>query len=160
MTGEHYARTDSGELIGPYDTADECERERIASNAEYVAPCDCSPEYGPCENHGEAIVIREGASTRTADELTMVLIGDLVGIGCELSAWGKAEYARLSAQLEHDRDPHSGCAWFESESDQAAANDLAWQLECSGEMPDRTMLVREDGYVIYQLTEDCPLLER
>lgn len=35
--GEHYARTDSGELIGPYDTVDECERERLAANAEFHA---------------------------------------------------------------------------------------------------------------------------
>lgn len=32
--GENYTRTDSGELIGPYATADECECERIAANAE------------------------------------------------------------------------------------------------------------------------------
>lgn len=35
--GENYARTDSGELIGPYATADECEHERIAANAERAA---------------------------------------------------------------------------------------------------------------------------
>lgn len=33
-TGEHYARTDTGELIGPYETAAECERERVAANNE------------------------------------------------------------------------------------------------------------------------------
>lgn len=33
---EHYARTDSGELIGPYETVEECEREREAANREYA----------------------------------------------------------------------------------------------------------------------------
>ena len=33
-TGEHYARTASGELIGPYDTVAECDRELAASNSE------------------------------------------------------------------------------------------------------------------------------
>lgn len=31
---EHYARTDSGELIGPYETVEECESERLAANSE------------------------------------------------------------------------------------------------------------------------------
>lgn len=43
--GEHYARTDSGELIGPYDSVAECEAERVASNVEDAAIdaalCDC-----------------------------------------------------------------------------------------------------------------------
>lgn len=32
--GEHYARTDTGELIGPYPTVEECERERLQANQE------------------------------------------------------------------------------------------------------------------------------
>ena len=33
--------------------------------------CSCSWEDGPCELHGTYLVVREGASTRTADDLLM-----------------------------------------------------------------------------------------
>jgi hypothetical protein len=40
--GEYYARTASGELIGPYDTTADCDRELAAANSEsgYTA-CTC-----------------------------------------------------------------------------------------------------------------------
>lgn len=42
--------------------------------------CECSEEYGPCEAHSEVLAQRDGASTRTADELLAVFIGDAEGI--------------------------------------------------------------------------------
>lgn len=38
--------------------------------------CDCSDEYGPCEDHSELFVMREGAAVRTADELLAVFVAD------------------------------------------------------------------------------------
>jgi hypothetical protein len=35
--GEHYGRTNSGELIGPYETCEELRRELLAANAELIA---------------------------------------------------------------------------------------------------------------------------
>jgi hypothetical protein len=46
--GEHYARTDTGELIGPYATVGECERERLESNAEAL---ELAREAEPHEGH-------------------------------------------------------------------------------------------------------------
>jgi len=44
--GEHYARTITGELIGPYDTVAECDAELAASNLEACLEHgpDCSGE--------------------------------------------------------------------------------------------------------------------
>jgi hypothetical protein len=67
-------------------------REQEAEWAAEQSKCDelygpCSDEYGPCEAHGWVLVQREGASTRTADELvwqyaqdTADLLEDLGGI--------------------------------------------------------------------------------
>jgi hypothetical protein len=42
VTGEHYGRTASGELIGPYDTVDELDRELAAANSESgYTSCAC-----------------------------------------------------------------------------------------------------------------------
>ncbi len=117
-------------------------------------PCDCDEEYGPCEQHCEVLCVREGSSVRTADDLTMVLIADLIGCGAELSPWGHAEYDRLSAALEQDRDPHSGCAWFSDPDNADAALSLAYQLESY--VAD-LCVIRDDGYRIVKPTPDCPL---
>lgn len=121
---------------------------------EYDQTCDCSDEYGPCENHCELLVSREGASLRTADELAMVRVQDCVDCGAELSKPDARSQVRLDAALESCRDESSGCAWL-SESDQDAAFTLADQVE-SG-LPDRVRLYADDGYVIVRLTDDCPL---
>jgi len=42
--------------------------------------CECSEDYGPCSDHSEVLAQREGASTRTADELLAVFIGDVSDI--------------------------------------------------------------------------------
>lgn len=116
--------------------------------------CDCSEEYGPCELHGETLCQREGASLRTADDLVMVLIDDLVGCGAELSAWGREQYDRLSAQLESDRNPISGCGWFSNPDDGEAARSLADQLESY--VAD-LCVIRDDGYRIVRPSDDCSL---
>lgn len=43
--------------------------------------CDCSPDsYGPCEFHGETLVSREGASVRTADDLSHTFCEDVCSV--------------------------------------------------------------------------------
>jgi len=42
--------------------------------------CECSEDYGPCEDHSEVLAKRSGASTYTSDELLAVFIGDVADI--------------------------------------------------------------------------------
>ncbi len=44
---------------------------------EHEDECDCTEDYGPCESHSVTLVSREGASTRTADELAAVFLDDV-----------------------------------------------------------------------------------
>ena len=119
--------------------------------------CECSEDFGPCETHGDTLVIREGASLHTADELTMIEIGDWLDVGANISVWGRAELARLESALEDSRDPVSGTAWFADEDDADSARSLAWQLE--NDQAD-VWIIREDGYVMVRPHADCPLLDR
>jgi hypothetical protein len=122
--------------------------------ADQEMTCDCSDEHGPCEQHGDVLVAREGASLHTADELAIIEIGDLVSLGAELSVWGRAEYVRLAVQLEADRDATSGVAWFSDPDDGEAARALADQLESY--VAD-LWIVHDDGYRIVRAHDDCPL---
>lgn len=115
--------------------------------------CECSDEYGPCEQHGDTLVVREGASQRTGDELTMVLISDLVEAGVELSTEAKAEYERLMLALEDARDSHSGTAWFSGPEDAYSASDLAREVEGNTDL----WVIHDDGYRIVRPHADCPL---
>lgn len=45
--------------------------------------CECTEDYGPCDRHSETIVSREGASTRTADELVAVFLSDVTDLYTE-----------------------------------------------------------------------------
>lgn len=108
--------------------------------------CGCSEEFGPCEEHGSVLVVREGASVRTADELALCFIGDALVLGASLSAYGRDIYEQAGAALTEP------CSWIEDPDLAQALHDLAWQVECSGEMPDDLMVVWDDGYVIYNVT--------
>lgn len=129
--------------------------------------CGCDDEYGPCEDHGTTLVIREGASTRTADDLLLLLCRD----ACELlrqitredrvSSWGHELMCRAEDLLA--AEDHHGCRWF-PESDQGATADelmtLRSQLEAELSTLDAPVYVIEnDGYVMVQLHDDCPLLD-
>lgn len=108
--------------------------------------CECSHDYGPCEQHGTILVSREGAALRNPDEQIMQLIQDLLDVGAELSVFGREEYQRLSDNF------HTGT--FTPE-DFAAADWLATQLE--GNIDH--WIIYDDGYVIVSVNHDCPLLE-
>lgn len=118
--------------------------------------CDCSEEYGPCEDHSELLVSREGASLRTADELTMVLISDLIACGAVASTDDLEEIARLENALENERSPVSGCAWFDDSCalvapiDAEIAYDIAQTLEST--LPDGIQVYSDDGYRIVRVT--------
>lgn len=79
--------------------------------------CECSEEYGPCEDHSEVLAQREGASTRTADELLAVFIGDAEDIigrpitehdasAVAAEYWDATDNA--GGWIDHDRFPEEG----------------------------------------------------
>jgi hypothetical protein len=126
----------------------------------YVSPtfdCDCSEDYGPCENHCEVLAQREGASTRTADELIEVLCLDLIGCGAEVSPWGQDVLNRVAAALDDNR--RMGVAWLpqgdKGDHMRRELVSLADQLESY--VAD-LWVIHDDGYQIVKPSADCPLL--
>ncbi len=113
--------------------------------------CECSEEYGPCERHGELLAQRDGASSRTADELTLVLIDDLISVGAELSPWGKDIVEQAEAQLNDDP---IDSRWLEDPDLVDALMDVADQAEAY--VAD-LWVIRDDGYRIVRPLADCPL---
>lgn len=112
--------------------------------------CGCSWEMGPCEGHAEVLVQREGAHSRTGDELIMCFIDDAMSLGAELSAFGRAIYDDACVALGESR-------WIEDDDLAEALQDLAGQVEC-GEMPDDSFVVWDDGFIVYKLIGG-PLLD-
>lgn len=99
-------------------------REYVVAALELAQNCgDCSEEYGPCDTHGETVVSREGASTRTADELQSMFIADAVDLGVKLSPWGRGTLTDYDNALEANRSERSGVAWL-PEDDHGLADDM------------------------------------
>ena len=120
---------------------------------ESAEECDCSDEYGPCERHGTTLVIREGASQRTADSLLLLLCHDLIDCGAEVSVWGQ-EVLDAADKAEENAMSKAGTSWFLGgavEFDQVAT--LADQLEAATDL----VVIQDDGYRIVRPTDDCPL---
>lgn len=118
--------------------------------------CGCSEEYGPCEGHADVLVIRQGAALRTADELSLLLVSDLIDCGVKLSEIDMATYSYLDDALTNAYDPHTGLAHFADENDAQDASDLAQMVEQDS---DGLWIAHDDGYVISRPHDDCPLLE-
>lgn len=118
----------------------------VVETGEELGTCECSEEYGPCEDHGETLVVREGASTRTADESALCLIDDLVGLGAaELSPYGAVVVDQARAALDDGRDRGS---WIDPDHYANLAEELyevAFQLECSA---SGVLVFHDDGYRI------------
>jgi hypothetical protein len=116
--------------------------------------CECDQEYGPCEQHSTVLVSRDGAAVRNCDEHIMCLIDDLIGVGAELSAAGRVEHKQLTDSLVPDE-------WhgfrFTDVEDYEAAVWLSEQLEST--LGENMCVFHDDGFVIVQLHDDCPLLE-
>lgn len=95
----------------------------------------------------EPVIIREGASLRTADELGVLFVEDAVSLGAELSPWGRTTLDRLNALLSEWRDPQSGTAWLPESDDREDLYALQSQMET--ELYTLGYVVEhEDGYVI------------
>ena len=130
--------------------------------------CECDEEYGPCEDHCTVLVQREGASTRTADDLLYVYLCDVVDLIADqtgdenvLSPWGEDVLERAGALL--DQNDHYGCRWLpEDEGEQMydEMTTLQYQLEASVSTLDQTIWTTwNDGFWIVEVHEDCPLLD-
>lgn len=113
--------------------------------------CDCSEEYGPCEEHCTLLVSRELAG-RGGDDLALTLIHDLIGCGAEVSPWGKDRLAQIEEHYEVD--PVSGIGRFEDPDIMEMVTDLSQQLESN--VAD-LVVIQDDGYRILKPSEDCPL---
>lgn len=115
--------------------------------------CDCSEEYGPCELHGETVTRREGASTRTADDLQSVFVADAVALGATLSPYGKSAIAEIDAALESERS--MGVAWLPNDETGAGLADELGSLVSQMETELHTLgysVYWEDGYRIVRVT--------
>lgn len=128
--------------------------------------CECDEEYGPCEEHGDAVVIREGASTRTADDLLLLFCTDAADVLIHetgedrLSPWGH-EVIREAEELLAANDSH-GCRWFPEDAGDRMTDSLTTlqsQLESELSTLDAPHFTFwNDGYSIYRMTGG-PLVE-
>ena len=117
--------------------------------------CGCSEEYGPCEDHATVLAQREGASTRSADDLANVFMYDaweLIPTAHEKIRTKELadEYA---AKLDDAR--HMGVAWLEGDDAQALHDDAS-MVETW--LPSGIMVLWDDGYRIVRVHDDCPLI--
>lgn len=108
-----------------------------------VCACDeCSDEYGPCEEHGEELAQRAGASSRTADELLAVFVADVRGIR-EAAGLPVAELDADEARLLAIE------GWADTPEDSEQLAELAEHAEQS--LPSGVHTYWEDGYRIVRV---------
>lgn len=113
-----------------------------------MATCDCTDEYGPCEDHGTVLAQREGASLRSADELAVVYLDDALGIDPDcLSPYGR--------QVKADAEAGFDGSWIGDPDLADALRDVVSQVESHLD----AWTVWNDGYVIVKPSADCPLVE-
>ncbi len=89
--------------------------------------CGCTDEYGPCEEHGQVLVQREGAALRSADQLALQYIDDVVqldGVSKVLSAAGLDTVRRAEVDLGM-----TGESWFSDADLSQEVHDLVHQVE-------------------------------
>lgn len=115
--------------------------------------CDCSNEHGPCEQHCQVIIQREGASLRSADELAVQYLEDAQELVPDrLSPYGYGVLRRAQTDLAK-----SG-AWL---SQRTVTSDELYSLVDQVETEVGVagyQTYREDGYSIVKITGG-PLLE-
>lgn len=114
---------------------------------------DCSEEFGPCEQHSETLISREGASLRTADDLALTFLQDCLTLKVETTPWGKDVLSRAEAALSANES--MGVRWLpdtaEGEAIRSDLDSLRWQLE--GELTELGYTAYwEDGYRIVKIT--------
>lgn len=117
--------------------------------------CECDDEYGPCEFHAETLVTREGASMRTADELSHEFLTDVVSVCGEWpSAEFESETIRLGNALADNRSDW-GSAWLPDSDDGEDLPDTLQDLVRTAEsfLADHGYTaVWQDGYRIIRVT--------
>lgn len=114
--------------------------------------CECSEEYGPCELHTDVLAQREGASTRTADDLAYVFLTDVVGI---LEAEGRPVPAQLAEAVaywtEDDLwDDNMGCRWVKETVEAEIHDDINTGESALYDIGASVWW--DDGYVIARIT--------
>ena len=119
--------------------------------------CECSEDYGPCEDHSEFLGNREGASCRTADELARVFIDDAVALGVVLTADDEADLVVIDREFEKG-------SWLYGDEDGYPNNQRLYDLKESVEsrlyeVVEGISIVWEDGYVMSKMLPGCPLNE-
>lgn len=100
----------------------------------------------------ESVVVREGASLRTADELVIQYVIDARDLGAELSPYGTEALSRLSLALAAEYDACMS-SWFSDREDADEARMLASQVEtdlCTLGL----VTTWDDGYTI---RPECPV---
>lgn len=112
--------------------------------------CECSEDYGPCEDHCIVLAQREGASTRTADELSYVLIMDVIGAS---EADGLKRSDVLSPYGESviedvEKAWTDGSGWLDDRELADALYDVAHQVEDASDY----WIIHDDGYVMVKVT--------
>jgi len=120
--------------------------------------CECSEDYGPCEDHCTVLAQREGASCRTADELAFVFLCDAEDI-LRSNSGGAPDADRVRAMLNEYSDAEWSrpdvCGWLEDA-------DVAQALHDDVNMVESWLsawTLWDDGYSIVVPTGDCPLLD-
>lgn len=119
-----------------------------------IIKCECSDEYGPCEDHGTVLAQYEGASTRTADELTYIYVLECFTIlGQDLTPVAQEIMDAVAAA-------GGDSGWIDTGNQDAdaelsdALRDLAWQMEST----IGAWTFWDDGFRIVEPSEDCPLV--
>lgn len=110
-------------------------------NVEWL--CDCSEDMGPCESHMDVVVMREGASLRSADELSALFIEDAVSVGASLSPYGEDIRRRIG-----ETEAWEG-SWLRDPDLADAMRDMTTELETDIYTVGGFHVRWDDGYVIY-----------
>lgn len=119
--------------------------------------CDCSEDWGPCEDHMDVIAQREGASTRTADDLVYVFLTDVLAAAedPEIRQGAEVNLRGLRTSLtywekETRWTDNYGCRWVSEEEPSEIHDEIPLG---EGILAALGLSVNwEDGYVIYRLT--------
>lgn len=117
--------------------------------------CECSENYGPCEDHSDVLAQREGAAVRTADELMAVFVGDVAAIladaGIDPDAGMLAAIRDADAYWE--ACPNGGWAPIEDPDTYSLADALGDAVQHAEQsLPAGVYVWWDDGYVISRIT--------
>lgn len=123
-------------------------------------PCACSLDEGPCYDHLDVEVLREGASLRTGDELLLTFLED----ASELIDWdrrGPSDPTRLSVDItieacHEDLAVQVPARWLANDERREELEDQARRVE-DLVTTQGFYVLWDDGYVIGRPTDDCPL---